>query len=123
MKKSDTVFLIGLIILSILTSFVLVFHGMNIIMAGWAPGSDMLFAYVSTAYGLANIAILSVAWSSRESWSSAASALIILCFLGVFIMDRVLTGMQGALEIAGILILCVVLWCNWLAVKKVVERP
>lgn len=123
MQKHDTTLMIGLIFLSVLTSFVLVFYGMNIIMAGRTPGPVMTFAYVTTAYGLANIAILSLAWSSREPWSSAANMLIALCFLGVFVMDKVMHGVQGMLEIAGFFVLAAVLWCNWLAVKKVIERP
>ena len=123
MRKHDTFFLTGLLFLSVLTSFVLVFYGMNIIMAGRTAGPVMTFAYVTTAYGLANIAILSLAWSSREPWSGTLSKLVALCFLGVLIMDKVMHGAQGMLEITGVFVLAAVLWCNWLAVKKVIERP
>lgn len=123
MKKHDPILLAGLLVLSVLTSFALVYYGMTVIMAGQTAGSQAIFAYVTTAYGLANIAILSLAWSSREAWSRVAHKFVALCFLGVFIMDTVMAGAAGVQEIAGILVLALVLWCNGLAVNKVVDRP
>ncbi len=108
MTKHDTIFLIGLIILSILTSFMFIFYGMGIIMAHSVAGSAMIFAYVATAYGLANIAILSIAWSSRDAWSGAVSKLVALCFLGVFIMNRFMAGFQ-LVDLASLVGLAVVL--------------
>jgi hypothetical protein len=121
MTKHDTIFLIGLILLSILTSFMFIFYGMGQIMAHDVPETPRTFAYVTAAYGLANIAILSIAWSSREPWSVAVNKLVALCFVGVFIMNRFMTGFQFV-DLASILALTGVLTLNVLAVKKVVAR-
>jgi hypothetical protein len=121
MTKHDSVYLIGLIILSVLTSFMFIFYGLGIIMSENAARSTAIFAYVTCAYGLANIAILSIAWNSREGWSKAVSKLVALCFLGVYVMNRFMAGLQ-AVDIAGVLILVVVLWFNFFAIRKVVER-
>lgn len=120
--KHDYIIMVGLIALSVLTSFLLTFYGMNIVMSGKAPGHVMTFAYVTIAYGLGNLAVLSLAWSSREVWSIKASMLFALCFLGVYIMDLVRNGLKEGFGIAGVLVLAVVLFANWYAVKMVVER-
>ena len=122
MKKHDSILMVGLMVFSALTSFMFIFYGMNVIMAESPPAWSMTFAYLTAAYGLANIAILSVAWSSRQSWSGTANKFIALCYLGAFIIDTVNSGFKSGLEIIGILALALVLLANWLAVKKVVER-
>ncbi len=122
MKKHDLIFLIGLIVLSGLTSFIFISYGMNIILSDDAAQGALVFAYVTTAYGLANVAILSVAWSSREAWSNGASKFISMCFLGAFVMDTINAGMKSPLGAVGILVLVLVLVANCFAVKKVVER-
>lgn len=122
MKKHDVIFLVGLIVISVLTSFVFISYGMSIIMSAKPAQGALVFAYVTSAYGLANIAILSIAWSSREAWSNGASKFIAMCYLGVFIMDLVNTGMKSAFGVVGILVLVVVLFANCFTVKKVVER-
>jgi len=122
MKKHDIIFLLGLIVLSILTSFTFISYGMSIILADKTAQGPMVFAYVTTAYGLANVAILSIAWSSRESWSNGASKFIAMCYLGVFVMDTINAGMESALGVVGILVLVLVLFVNCFTVKKIVER-
>ena len=122
MKTQDTLFLIGLIVLSVLTSFLFIFYGMSIIMADVESRGLMVFAYVTTAYGLANIAILSVAWGSRDAWSTVASKFIGMCYLGIFIMDMINAEMKSPVGVVGILVVVLVLWANYFAVKKVVER-
>jgi hypothetical protein len=122
MKKHDTILMYGLIVLSVLSSFLLILYGMSIIMSERPAQAAELFAYVTTGYGLANIAILSIAWSSREAWANVASKFISLCYLGVFVMDMINAGMKSAIGAAGILVLALILAANWLAIKKVVER-
>ena len=121
MTRHDTFFLIGLIILSVLTSFMFIFYGLGVIMSQGATRPAEIFAYVTCAYGLANIAILSIAWNSRERRSTAVSKLVALCFFGVYIMNRFMAGLQPA-DFAGVLILAVVLWFNFFAIRRVVER-
>lgn len=122
MKKHDTILMFGLIGLSAITSFFFVLYGMNVILSESAPRSIMTFAYVTTAYGLANIAILSLAWSTREAWADGASKFISLCYLSVFVMDMVNAGMKSSLSVPGILALVVVLVANWFAIQKVITR-
>ena len=122
MKTHDIIFLVGLIVLSALTSFVFISYGMNIILSDNASQGTVVFAYVTTAYGLANIAILSIAWSSREAWSNGAIKFVAMCFLGAFIMDTINAGMKSAIGVVGILVLVLILVANCYAVKKVIER-
>ena len=122
MKKHDTILMYGLSGVSIISSFLFIMYGMNIILSDVAAHGLMVFAYVTTAYGLANIAILSLAWSSRESWADGANKFIALCFLGVFVMDMVNKGMKSPLSAVGILFVALILTANWFAVKKVISR-
>jgi hypothetical protein len=122
MNNRDYVIMISLIALTVLSSFFLTYYGVNIVMSGTAPGSTLTFSYVTIAYGLGSLAILSLAWSSRETWSVTVIKLFALCYLGVVVMDAFRHGLQDGLEIIRILALAVVLCANWLAVKKVVER-
>lgn len=122
MNNRDYVLMIGLIACTVLTSFFLTFYGVNVVMSGAAPGSTLTFSYVTIAYGLGSLAILSLAWSSREVWCVTVIKLFALCYLGVVLMDILRDGLQGVEEIILVLPLAVVLCANWLAVKKVVER-
>lgn len=122
MKPHDILIMYGLIALSALSSFLFISYGMNIILSDTALHQVMVFAYVATAYGLANIAILSIAWSSCEAWSCTANKFIGFCFISVFVMDAVNAGIKSALQVVTILVLALVLSANWLAVKKVVSR-
>jgi hypothetical protein len=120
--KHDYVIMVGLIAMGVLASFLFTFYGMNMVMSGSASDSALVFAYVTIAYGLGSLAVLSLAWSSREAWAVTASKLFGFCFVGVCIMDFVRGGMQDRLGVAGLIIVAVVVCANWLAVKKVIER-
>ena len=122
MNNRDYVLMNGLIACTVLTSFFLTFYGVNIVMSGTAPDATLTFSYVTIAYGLGSLAILSLAWSSREAWCVTVIKLFALCYLGVVIMDMFRDGLQGMLEIIPVLALAAVLCANWLAVKMVVER-
>ena len=122
MNNRDYVVMIGLIALTVLTSFFLTYYGMNIIMSGTAPGGTLTFSYVTIAYGLGSLAVLSLAWSSREAWCVTVIKLFAFTYLGVVILDTLRDGLQGGVEIIRILALAVILCGNWLAVKSVVER-
>jgi len=122
MNNRDYVLMISLIALTVLSSFFLTYYGVNIVMSGTAPGSTLTFSYITIAYGLGSLAVLSLAWSSREAWSVTVIKLFAFCYLGVVVMDTFRDGLQGGLEVIRILVLAVILCGNWLAVKKVVER-
>ena len=122
MNNRDYVVMIGLIALTVLTSFFLTYYGMNIIMSGTAPDGTLTFSYVTIAYGLGSLAVLSLAWSSREAWCVIVIKLFAFTYLGVVILDTLRDGLQGGVEVIRILALAVILCGNWLAVKSVVER-
>lgn len=122
MKKHNTILMYGLSGVSIISSFLFILYGMNIILSDVAAHGLMVFAYVTAAYGLANIAILSLAWSSREKWAETANKFIALCYLGVFVMDMINKGMKSQLGVVGIIVVAIVMLANWFAVKNVVER-
>ena len=76
MKKHDVIFMVGLIVLSAVSSFLFTFYGLTTIMSGGATQQSTVFAYVTVAYGLGNLAILSLAWSSREKWATTVNMLM-----------------------------------------------
>ena len=114
--------LTGFVILSVLTSFAFIFYSVGVITGGSASRWMIVFAYVTGGYGLGNIAVLSLAWNTREKWALEVHKLIALCYLGVFTMDALKAGFSSGYEIFGILVLALVLWTNWLTVKKVIQR-
>jgi len=122
MNNRDYILMIGLIALTVLTSFFMTYNGVSTVMSGIATGSTLTFSYVTIAYGLGSLAVLSLAWSSREAWSVTVIKLFALCYFGVVVMDTFRDGLLVGLDIIRILALAVVLCVNWLAVKKVVER-
>jgi len=122
MKPQDKFFLVGLIVLSVLTSFMFINYGVGVISGGEAPRWVYNFAVVTAGYGLGNIAILSLAWNTREPWAIAVSKLISLCYLGAFTIDAINAGFSSGVEVVGILLLSLVLWLNWFTIKKVVGR-
>jgi len=122
MKRQEGILLAMFVILSVLTSFAFIFYSMGVITGDGASRWMVVFAYVTGGYGLGNIAVLSAAWNTRANWTPDVHKLIALCYLGVFIMDVVKAGFSSGYEIFGILVLALVLWTNWLAVKKVIQR-
>lgn len=122
MNNFENIVMAGFIALSVLTSFFFTFYGVNIIMSVNAPNQVLTFAYVTIAYGLGNLAILSLAWSTREKWALAVIKLFALIFFGVLIMDTLIAGFKPGTDLIRIPFLGLILWTNWLSVKKVVER-
>jgi hypothetical protein len=121
MKKHDSMILAGLIVFSVLTSFMFVSYGMNVALSPMPARWLLIFSYVTIAYGLANIAVLSIAWSSRERWACEINKLIALCYLGMFLVNMVKTGFNARMLVF-FLAVALVLAVNWFAVKKVVSR-
>lgn len=123
MKRQESIFLTGLAVFSGLISFVFVYYAVGVLTAEQAAEWAKVFAYVAAGYGLGNIYILSWAWQSSGTGPAWANKLIALCFLGVFIIDMWKTGAGGAMEYVGVLAVAGVLWLNWLAVRKIGQRP
>lgn len=122
MKKQEKFLLTGFAIFSAITSFIFVFYAVNINFDADASQWLKTFAYVAGGYGLMNIYILSWAWRSQVSWAVSANMVIAACFLGVFTMDAFRDGINGGIEIAGVMGLACVLGINWFTVKKLCQR-
>jgi len=110
-------------ILSSLTSFAFIYYGLNALTANeGAPQGALVFPYVVAGYGLGNIYLLSSAWRKAGDWPATASKLMGLCFLAIFTMETINSGIQGSFELFGILFVVLVLWANWFSIAKVARR-
>ena len=122
MNNRDYFIMVALISLSVMSSFFFTFYGINSMMTDQFVNENPTFAYITLAYGLGNLAVLSLAWSSREVWAVTAIQLFALCYFGVLIMDLILSGQSSLFYIGRIVLLSFILYLNRMAVKKVVER-
>jgi len=122
MNRHDSIFIAGLVVLSILTSFGIVFYAMGILTAATAPEWDKNFAYIAVGYGLGNVYILSAAWRTGAPWTDWANKLIACSFMGIYLVDMWRTGVDSGLEYLGAVCLAGVVWLNWYAVKRVCLR-
>jgi hypothetical protein len=122
MTKSASLFLAGLALFSVLSSFMFIYYGIGILSGTRLSQPLTIFAYITTGYGLANIYLLSFAWRSRLKWATAANQLLALCYFGIFVFDRFNAGFKGMTGIVAIAAIAAVLAINWLAVKQLVER-
>ena len=123
MNSTEKFQLYGLMLFSVISSFIFVFYTVNVYFSAdtttWLRG----FAYVTGGYGLLNIYVLSWAWNSRSEWSIKADTLLAGCFLGVFIMNTLRHSFYGGpTGVAAIIVLAVVLYINVQAVKQVCGR-
>lgn len=117
MNKQDKILRNGFALFSAITSFVFVYYAVSVINSGSASEWLKTFAYVAGGYGLLNIYILSWAWRSQVGWTVSANMVIAVCFFGVVVMDVIRDGLQGGLQLVGILGLAGVLAVNWFTVK------
>lgn len=113
----------GLMLFSVLTSFLFVFYTINVYFSESAGTWLKSFAYVTGGYGLLNIYILSWAWNSRSQWAVKADILIAGCFIGVVIMNTLRSSTTDAITgSATIIAVAAVLIVNVYAVKAVCAR-
>lgn len=124
MTSTEKFQLYGLMLFSVISSFIFVFYTVNVYFSDTATTWLKGFAYVTGGYGLLNIYVLSWAWNSRSEWSVKADIMLAGCFLGVFIMNALRDSFYGGLTgVAAVIVLAVVLYINVQAVKKVCGRP
>ncbi len=109
-------------VISILTSFGVIYYGLSIINVETAAHGARVFAYVAAGYGLLNVATLSLAWNARANWCLWVNSLFAVCFWGAFVSDTYRAGVKSNLEFVGIICLALVLALNWFAVKKIIQR-
>ncbi len=123
MNKLDKALIYGFATFSVISSFLFVFYAVTINFGSDASQWLKTFSYIAGGYGLFNIYILSWAWRSQVSWTIMANTVIAACFFGVVIMDTVRDGFSGGINALGTVIgLGVVLFINWLTVKKLCNR-
>ena len=122
-QQHESVLRLLCVLLSLLSSFALVFYGISLVGSA-APGLHLsVFAYVTIAYGLGNVAILSLAWTTRVAGSSMAYQLLAFSYFGIFVVDTLKRGIDASNEVIGLLLLAAILYSNGMAIRKVVERP
>jgi len=121
-QRQESILAAGFALFSVLSSFAFIFFGVRVLSSGAASQWLTAFAYVAAGYGLANIYILSWGWRSRAAWAPNAIKLFALCFLGIIILDELRMGIRNGWELVVLLGVACVLWVNWLAVKKAVQR-
>ncbi len=118
MNKPHQILRIGFSLFSAVSSFLFVFYAVNIAFSPTATGWLKTFAYVTGGYGLMNIYILSWAWRSKITWALSVDLVIAACFFGVCVMDYLRGGLtRGAVGIAALLILAIILGINWYAIR------
>lgn len=123
MKSQEKFLLYGFAIFSVITSFLFVFYAVTVNFGSNASQWLKTFSYVAGGYGLFNIYVLSWAWRSQADWAPKVDMVIAACFFGVFIMDTIREGFSGGITALGtVLGLALILWINWLAVKKSCQR-
>lgn len=123
MKNQEKFLLYGFASFSVITSFLFVFYAVTVNFSSDASQWLKTFSYVAGGYGLFNIYVLSWAWRSQADWAPKMDMVIAACFFGVFIMDTIKEGFSGGMTAIGsVLGLALILWINWIAVKKSCER-
>lgn len=123
MKNQEKLLFYGFASFSVITSFLFVLYAVTVNFSSDASAWLKAFSYVVGGYGLFHIYILSWAWRSQVAWATKVDVVIATCFFGVFIMDTIRDGFSGGLTTIGsILGLALILWINWLAVKKSCDR-
>ncbi len=108
-------------ILSIVVSVLFVFHGASLLVLGDTPAILILAGIVNVAYGAFSLILLALSWVKPRG----VYARIILTSIFVLMVFQVVgsidLGIISGLEFAGLLIVFVMLTCNWLSVKYVVQ--
>ncbi len=114
----------GLILFSVVTSFLLVFYTVTVYFSEETAPGLRWFAYVTGGYGLMHIYVLSWAWHSRSNWAAKFDTLIAGCFLGVIAINILRSPAFDLLTgSATIVVAATVLYLNILAVKRTCTRP
>lgn len=123
MKTQEKFLLYGFAIFSVITSFIFVFYAVTVHFSSDSSQWLKTFSYVAGGYGLFNIYVLSWAWRTQADWAPKTDMVIAACFFGVFIMDTIREGFSGGVTALGMVLgLALILWINWLAVKKSCQR-
>lgn len=105
---------------SVLVSLLFIIYGLYILAAIDGPSMLIAFAVVALLYGLLGLVILAYAYKSRAAGCVTAIMVSAVSCLGVYVL-ALASGVLTGLQLSGFFLLALALWCNWLAVVKVVK--
>ena len=105
---------------SILVSLLFIIYGSYLLIAINSSVLLMAFAVLSIFYGLSGLLILVCAYKLRAPGCITAIMISAVSFLVVYII-ALSSGVLIGLQLSGFFLLAFALWCNWLAVVKVVK--
>jgi hypothetical protein len=108
-------------IASVVVSCMFVSYGTGIVFGGEVPGWIVTVGVVTAAYGLCSLAVLILAWGRYGEKGKKLIGYLAVGFMVVFFLSSLDVGMVTGLEVAGFLIVVVMLFVNWLAVSTVVK--
>lgn len=80
------------------------------------------FGGLTAAYGALSLFLLACAYRRRAAWCIMTSQVSAVAYLLAYTL-LLAAGHPPALGPAGILVAALGLWCNWLAVCRVVRKP
>jgi len=121
MERSNIITSTLLSIASFIVSCVFVFYGTGILLSEEVPKWIIAFAIVAAAYGFSSLAILIMAWRRYGTRAKIIISYLAIGFMVVFVFGSLDVGMVSGLEVAGLLLVGVMLFINWLAVSTVVK--
>lgn len=121
MEKKQLIIGSLLTIASVVVSCVFVVHGSAVFLGEEAPKWLTTFGIVTAVYGLCRLIILILAWLRYGTWARMLISYFAVALMAVFSLSSLDVGMITGLEMAGLLVVGVMLYINWLAVSVVVK--
>lgn len=121
MKKMQLVTSGILSLASALVSCVFFAYGAAVLFGEDVPKWSIGFGVVTAAYGLCSFAVLIMAW---RRYGARAKKTIKYCAIGfmiLFFLGSLDVGMVSGLEVAGLLLVGLMLFVNWIVVSVVVK--
>jgi hypothetical protein len=105
---------------SVLVSLLFILYGAYIIVT--TDGAAMLagFAVMTILYGVLALVILASAYKFRAVWHITATMISAVSYMLVYVVALV-SGVLTGVQLSGFFLVALALWCNWLAVVKVVK--
>jgi hypothetical protein len=107
--------------LSIITSLLLIVYGIFFVVGQPLTLSQVGFGGTSVAYGLIALVAQSCALRKRGRRCVLTIQITAVCYLFIYLL-AVLIGINTGFGLSGILLLAILLWCQWFAVTQAVRK-
>ena len=107
-------------IFSVLFSLLFCSYGLSFLVPIDGTNMQMVFALLTILYGLLGLVILACAYQYRASWCVTAIMVSAVSYLVIYVLALARGALTG-LQLSGFYLLALALWCNWLAVVKLVK--